>query len=221
MNPIAIYPDNDLDDYEPPRFADFHATLVGILKALEVWKEDKQSALAIIKSVRKYASVKNLLAVARDLSLYAHDGTSELELAQYLLSSIRFHLFEDSLAYAEFIVDNTPTKACDIIHKALKKEEEDERIDKILELCEHKLPLFVELAHKELRQIAIRGNIRAMYVLGRSYFFGTLRMNRIVNRPINGGKKRRIKVISTACWNLLMCLSMEKVSAVAREKHLK
>lgn len=172
MNPIAIYPDGDLDDYDPPRYCDFDVTYDGILAALDVWDDDKSLALAIIKSVRKKSCESDVLHVASLLINLEHGGASGRDLALYLYSSSRFRFFEDSLAYAEIIVDNTPTKACDIIHKALKKEEEDERIDKILELCEHKLPLFVELAHKELRQMAIRGNIRAMYVLGRSYFSG-------------------------------------------------
>ena len=171
MNPITIDSESelDLDDYD----CDFgyQSTVKGIQEALEKWETDRESAYSIIKSVRKTSWEWDVLDIAEELS-QQEKGTKERELAIYLISTSRHRYYDTSLQLAELLANESPTKACEVIHKALKKLDEEERLDRINYLCEHELPLFVEQAHKELRQMAIRGNTDAMHRLGYSYYYG-------------------------------------------------
>ena len=139
--------------------------------ALMKWEADKEGAQTVIKKIREWAWENELLEEAQELVL--HDkGTNEWELGLYIFSSSRERAIKDSIKYAELILEGSPTKACRVIHDALKRESECERLDEIVELCEHEEPLFVKLAHKELRQMAISGNLDALHRMGYSYYWG-------------------------------------------------
>lgn len=94
------------------------------------------------------------------------------QLAVYIFSSVRNRLIRHTLCYAELLAECHIEKACRIIREALKNEPEQARYDVISELCRSTVKPFVNLAHRELKRMALRGNKSAMRLLGYSYFRG-------------------------------------------------
>lgn len=158
---------NSMED----EISDYDEVARKIYEALEKWDEGKEQVFAAIEKFRDVPNESAVLLTAKELA--RHDkGTKERELALYLFSTSDWRSWADSLIYAELLVEETPEEACSVIHDALDWEWEEDRLDAIVNLCDHENPIFVEQAHKELLLMAKQGYLDALHRLGYSYYYG-------------------------------------------------
>lgn len=168
MEDGSIVLDGDVEDWGP----DYDEVVRDIYKALEKWDVGKKHVFDAVEKNREDAYESDVLLVAKELARH-EKGTKEQELALYLFSTSDWLSWEDSLIYAELLLEGSPEEACKIIHTALEDEWDDAFcLDEIVKLCDHENPVMVNQAHKELIQMAKGGYLDALHRLGYSYYYG-------------------------------------------------
>lgn len=155
----------------------------------KLWVSDRESAIKLIKKLSRLRRCDELHGMAMAaVSVYDEVMPSlpdfdNAEAAKYFLNHMRqlaAHIFSTvknrrimhTLCYAELLAECNIEKACRLIREALKKESEQKRYEVMQELCRSTVKPFVNLAHRELKRMALRGCKSAMRLLGYSYFRG-------------------------------------------------